>query len=380
MSKSRKTTPLATTALLVIAPIVLGQAPAQKDPIGPGEVREALSKANELRTRISNPDGQSTKDVAEQEFKKLVFKHRESFREVPAVVGDKARYTKLIMNSRGSGFDAFRFRIPSAGRTYQLFWSLVVPGGSIEDQPVKGLGIVEVDGEEVMFTYPVGKKDVTIPGLDLPQPNVWTHYRLYGRKLQAGKEYVVWIDSKSDQPWPIFVRVGIEPLETSEPPHTPALQAARGTFQASLEKLNERYDNDVKAARRKYLGELDRASKAISKKNAAHRQEIIAEADRANLGDSDAGDPRGLRIIRAEIGAGDQWNDVTVPARSLVREDRLKVASPEYAFRPDAAFGVRKTLIIVYTIDGRPGVYTAAADRDVELPPPPQAVATPASK
>jgi hypothetical protein len=380
MSMSRKTLALVTTALLVIAPIVLGQAPAQKDHIGPGEVREALSKAHEIRARISNPEERSTRDAAEQEFKKLVFKYRESFHEVPAVVGDKARYTKLIMNSRGSGFDAFRFRVTSAGRTYQLFWSFVVPGGSNEDQPIRGLGIVEVNGEEVMFTYPEGKKNITIPGLNLPQPNVWTHYRLYGQKLQAGKEYVVWIDSKSDQPWPIFVRVRIESLETAEPPHTPALQTARGTFQASLEKLNERYDNDVKAARRKYLGELDRASKAISKKNAANRQEIIAEADRANLGDSEASDPRGFRIIRAEIGVGDQWNDVTVPARSFIRENRLKVASPEYDFQPDAAFGVKKTLIIVYTIDGTPGVYTAPADRNVELPPPPPAVATPAKK
>jgi hypothetical protein len=377
---TRKTLALLTTALLVVAQIVLGQAPAQKDHFGPGEVRKALAKAHEIRTRISTLEEQSTKDAAEQEFKKLVSQYRESFPEVPAVVGDKARYTKLIMNSRGGGCDAFRFRVPSAGRTYQLFWSFVVPGGSNEDQPIRGLGIVEVNGEEVMFTYPEGKKNITIPGLNLPQPNVWSHYRLYGRKLQAGKEYVVWIDSKSDQPWPIFVRVRIEPLETAEPPHTPALQTARGTFQASLERLNERYDNDVKATRRKYLGELDRASKAISKKNAANRQEIIAEADRANLGDSEASDPRGFRIIRAEIGVGDRWNDVTVPARSFIRENRLKVASPEYDFQPDAAFGVKKTLIIVYTIDGTPGIYTAPADRNVELPPPPPAVATPAKK
>jgi hypothetical protein len=371
---------LVTTACLVIASNGLGQAPEKKDDIAPGEVREALAKAHEIRARISTLEEQSTRDTAEREFKTLVSKYRESFSEVPALVGDKARYTKLTMNSRSSGFDAFRFRVPSAGRTYQLFWSFVVPGASAEDQPVKGLGIVEVNGEDVMFTYPEGKTNVTIPGLNLPQPNVWTHYRLYGRKLQAGKEYVVWIDSKSDQRWPIFVRVRIEPLETAEPPHTPTLQSARGTFQASLEKLNERYDNDVKTARRKYLGELDRANKAISKKNAAHRQEIVAEADRANLGDSETSDPRGFRIIRAEIGVGHQWNDVTVPARGFVRENRLKVASPEYDFQPDAAFGVKKTLIIVYMIDGKPGIYTAPADRNVELPPPPAAVATPAKK
>jgi hypothetical protein len=378
MSITRKTLAVVTAGFLVIASNSLGQAPKKKNNTAPRELREALAKAHEIRLRIGGLEDQSAKDAAEKEFKTLVFKHRESFAEVPAVVGDKARYTKLTMNTRGGGFDAFRFRVPSAGRTYQLFWSLSVPGGSVEDQPIKSLGIVEVDGEELMFTYPVGKTNVTIPGLNLPQPNIWTHYRLYGRKLQAGKHYVVWFDSKSDQRWPLFVRVGIEPLETAEPPHTPALQTARGTFQASLDKLNERYDNDFKTTRRKYLEELDRASKAISKKNAAKRQEIVAEADRANLGDSETSDPRGFRIIRAEIGVGDQWNDVTVPARGLVRANRLKVASPEYDFQPDAAFGVKKTLVIVYTIDGKPGIYAAPADRKVELPPP--ASATPAKE
>ncbi len=329
MSMTRKTLALATTALLVIAPIVPGQIPAQNDDIGPGEVREALAKAHELRARISNLEDRSARDAAEQEFKKLVSKYRDAYPKVPAEVGDKARYSKLTMNPRGSGFGAFRFRVPSAGRTYQLFWSFIVPGESAEDQPIRALGIVGVDGEELMFTYPEGKKNITLPGLNLPQPNLWTHYRLYGRKLQAGKEYVVWLDSKSDQPWPILVRVRIEPLETAEPPHTPALQTAQATFQSSLEKLNERYDIDVKAARRKYLWDLDRASKAISKKNAANRQQIVAEADRANLGDSEASDPRGFRIIRAEIGVDDRWNDVTIPARRLVRENRLKIASPE---------------------------------------------------
>jgi hypothetical protein len=378
MSETRKALALAKAACLVIASNSLGQGPETKNNSTPRELSASLAKAREIRVRIGTLDDQSKRDAAEQEFKALVSKYSESFTEVPAKVADKARYTKLTMNARGGGFDAFRFHIPSAGRTYQLFWSYAVPGVSVEDHPVKALGIVEVNGEDMMFTYPEGKSNVTISSLDLPKPNVWTHYRLYGRKLQAGKDYVVWFDSKSNQRWPMFVRVRIEPLETAEPPRTPALQTARGSFQASLEKLNERYDRDVKTIRRKYLDEVDRARNAIPKKNVAKRQEFAAEADRANLGDSESSDPRGFHIIRAEIGAGDQWNDVTVPARSFVRESRLKIASPEYDFHPDAAFGVKKTLIIVYTIDGKPGIYTAPADRNVELPPP--AVATPAKK
>src|SRR5260370_42428747 len=104
------------------------------------------------------------------------------------------------MNARGGGFDAFHFHVPSAGRTYQLFWSFAVPGGSVEDQPIRALGLVEVNGEDAMFTYPEGKTNITIPGLDLPQPNLWTHYRLYGQKLQAGKDYACGFDSNYDPP------------------------------------------------------------------------------------------------------------------------------------------------------------------------------------
>ncbi|MDR3618096.1 MAG: hypothetical protein P4L85_02010 [Paludisphaera borealis] len=377
MAMGRKTLGLTTTAWLVIAGIGLGQAPAKKDELAPAELRKAMTKAHEIRARISKLEEQGARGAAEQEFQKLVVGCRESFPEIEAAVGGKARYARFTLNSRGGGFDAVRFNVPTAGRTYQLFWSLAIPG-SIKTQNIELISIIEVGGDAMGFTYPEVKEDVTIPGLNLPEPNWWSHYRLYGRKLQAGREYLLWFDFKTDQPLPIYLRLRIEPIETTEPPHTPALQTARRTFQEVLEKLNARYDADSKAARRKYLGELEGAGKAIAKKNAASRTQLVAEADRANLGDSAASDPRGFRIIRAEIGVGDRWNDVTTQARGFVRGNRLKVASPEYDFQPDAAYGVEKTLIIVYAVDGKPGVYTAPADRNVDLPPP--VVTTPAKK
>jgi hypothetical protein len=376
VAMKRKTLALATTAWLSAAAIGLGRVPANQDGPSPRELRDAVAKAHEIRARISKLDDQNARSVAEGEFRKAVFGCRGSFREVPAAPGGRARYTKLTLNSRGGGFDAFRFRVPSAGRDYQLYLSFVYPGTS-KDHNIAALNILEVDGEDLILTYPEVRENVTIAGRNLPEPNWWSHYRLYGRKLHAGREYLFYFDLKSDEPLPIRVRVRIEPLETAEPPHTPALRTARGAFQAALEKLNERYDDDVRAVRRKYLGELDKASKALTKKNAALRAGIVAEADRANLGDSEASDPRGFHIIRAEIGVGDRWNDVTVAARGLIREDRLKVKAPDYDFQPDAAYGVPKTLIIVYTVDGKPGVYSAPADRTVDLPPP---TTTPAKK
>ncbi len=376
MATTRKTLALAAMVLLIFAAIGLNRVPADQESPSPREIRLAVAKAHELRRRITKLEGQNAKSAAEKEFQKVIFGCRESFPVVVAAPGDRARYTKLSLNSRGGGFDAFRFRVPSAGRTYQLYLSFLYPGTS-KTHNIAALNILEVNGEDLILTYPEVKEDVTITGMRLPDPNWWSQYRLYGRKLQAGREYLFYFDLKSDEPFPIYVRVRIEPLETAEPPQSPALQAARRTFQSAIDKLNERYDDEAKATRRKYLAELDKASKGLTKKNASLRRELAAEADRTNLGDSQAGDPRGFRIIRAEIGVGEQWNDVTVPARSLIRENRLKVDSPEYDFQPDSAYGVKKTLIIVYTVDGKPGVYAAPADRKVDIPDP---ATTPAKK
>lgn len=379
MARTRKRLALATTAWLVIAGMGPGRAPAEDEVPTPGGRRAAVAKAHGLRARIGTLEDQGAKDAAEAEFRKVVLGSRESFAEVAASVGDKARYVRVALNTRGGGFDAVRFRVPAAGRTYQLFWAFIVPG-PIKTQNLGALNILGVDGDELILTYPEVKEDVTVPGMDLPRPNWWSHYRLYGRKLQAGQDYLLWFDLKADQPLPLLMRVWIEPIEPAEPPRTPALQAARGAFQAALGKLNERYDDAARAVRRKYLEELDRANRAASKQNpASRRQEFAAEADRVNLGDSAGGDPRGFRVLRAEIGADDRWNDVTVPIRGLIREDRLEFDPVKFDFKPDAAAGVGKTLIIVYAIDGKPGVYTAPADRKVDIPPRPAAT-TPARK
>ncbi len=374
MTVTRKTLALAAATWLVVAGISLGQAPAKKGNRGRDEVWNALANAHEIRGRIAALQDQNAKDAAEQEFKKLVAKYREAFPEIPATVGEKAHYTKLNLNSRGAGFDAVRFRVPTAGRTYQMHLAFGYPG-TVKTHNIAAIGFMEAGGDTLILTYPETKENVELTGMNLPEPNWWSSYRLYGRKLQPGKECLFWFDLKANEPFPVFVRLRIEPLETAEPPHTPALQTARTTFQAALAKMNDRYDEDDKTIRRKYLAELDRAGKAVSKKNAASRPELLAEADRANLGGSEASDPRGFRIIRAEIGVNDQWNDITVQARDFVREHRLKVNSPEYDFQPDAAFGVSKTLVIVYTVDGKPGIYAAPADRKVELPPTAEAAA-----
>lgn len=340
-------------------------------------VLAAFSLLVPATARIAKLDTQEARAPLLDELQKLIVKYRDSFPEITTAVGGKASYTKVTLNSRGSEFDAFRFQIPSVGRTYQLFWSIVMPG-RFKTQNIAGFNILAANGDQVIFTNPAVKYDIKVPGVTLPEENQWNQYRIYGPKLKAGQEYLIWFDFKSGEPLPLVTKLRIEPIESTEPPQTPALKLARSKYQSSLETQNERYDTDIKAARRKYLGEIDRASKAIPKKNVVERKELVAEADRVNLGDSETSDPRGFHIVRAEIGLDEQWNDVTIQVRDFVQGNQLKIAKPDYTFKPDAAFGVKKTLIVVYTVDGKPGIYTAPADRDVSLPPP--AETTPAKK
>ena len=341
MAMTRKTLALVTTAWLVAAAVVPGQAPSKKDAPSRAELRQAMAKAHDLRQRIGKLQDQGAKDAAEEEFRRLVIKYHASFPEVAAAPANRARYSRLTMNARGGGCDAVRFRVPSAGRTYQLFWSFVVPG-HLDTLNLATLNILPVEGEGLILTYPDVRDDVKVAGLNLPEANHWCHYRLYGRKLQAGQEYLLWFDLKADEPLPAFMRVRVEPIEPAEPPQTPALRAARGTFQSSLEQLNKRYDGDAKALRRKYLGDIGKASRAVPKKNAAEARALLAEADRANLGDSEAGDPRGFRVLRAEIGEGERWNDVTVPVRGLVRENRAEVRPGRIRFQARRRIRCRK--------------------------------------
>ena len=360
MAPTRKTLATLTTAWLLTAAVGLGQDPAR--------FRQDMARAHVNRDRAAKIQDQGDREAADAEFAKLILANRGSFAEVPAAPGDRARYGRVNLNAKGGGLDAIRFRVPSPGKTYQLYWSIAVPGHA-EDMNLYWTGIVPIEGEELILTYPEHLDDVSAPGLSLPEPNHWLQYRLYGRKLDAGKEYLLWFDLKTDQPLTAFVKVRVEPLETAELPRSPALVTARSSFQSSIDKQAERYDAEVKAARRKYLGELTRATKATTKKNAQDAREIAAEVDRVNLGDSEVGDPRGFRVLRAETGDGERWNDVTTQVRAFVRDDRLKVKAADFDFKQDAAPGVAKTLIIVYTVDGKPGIYSAPSEWDVDLPP-----------
>jgi hypothetical protein len=61
--------------------------------------------------------------------------------------------------------------------------------------------------------------------------------------------------------------------------------------------------------------------------------------------------------------------DVTKQVRDLVRGNVLRFDSDHKLFQPDPAFGVRKSLVIVYSLNGNLGTSITREDQQVELPP-----------
>ena len=332
-----------------------------------------LTKARALYDRWKPMEFGDARAAAYDVMERGIIEAAPALHEVVVATDERARGFNLVMNARGAGLDGIRFKAPPVGQEYRLYWELVVPGNTQETVDVEFSDIAPVAGGHLFFGRIRERKDVQIPGVNLPEVNLRMSLHLSSRnRLRAGAEYIIWMAFKSGRPTPTYHELWVEPVQPVEPPTSPTAQKARAAFQASLESLNERYDGDAKSARRKYLNELDKGA-APPAKTGPRFNRIRAEADRVNRGDSDATDPRGLRILRAEYGAGDRWMDVTMPLRTLIRDDALIYEPGPNAvngFKPDPHFGNRKTLIVVYGFNGVPGVSTTTDVQRVELPPP----------
>jgi hypothetical protein len=376
----------ALTALLVAGSAAAFQAPRSKPQAPPRQnVDGLLREAHELYGKLLKRDDQAAYSAAVERFKRVILEARSGFEEVSGETGERARYAKVGLNGRGNAFDGLRFRTPSLGKEYRLFVDVVVPGNTEETSNLIDANFMPVEGDFLSLRSYGKDTDVRMPGVDLPAENTHLALRLgTGIRLRAGADYVFWFNFRSGQPTPTFLRVRLEPVQPTEPPASPVAQKARSTFQGALEALNERYDAEVKSGRRKYLLELDKAARSPAiRKDRQESDRILAEADRINRGDSEAGDPQGLRILRAEYGEGDRWVDVTMPLRALIRGGALIYDPGENAvngFKPDPSFGTHKTMIIIYALDGVPGVSMTLDNQRVELPVKPPAKEPAATK
>ena len=75
--------------------------------------------------------------------------------------------------------------------------------------------------------------------------------------------------------------------------------------------------------------------------------------------------PRGFAILAAQFGDDDKWVDVTDTFRQRIVNGRLDSSAADL---PDPAFGVHKSLVILYAWQGRAMLSITRDDRPVVLP------------
>ena len=374
----------ALTALLVAGSATAFQRAASRRP-RPGQTsRRYLREAHELYGKLLKRDDQAAYSTAVERFRRVILKARSGFEEVSGETGERARYVKVGLNSRGNGFDGLRFRTPSLGKEYRLFVDVVVPGNTEETSNLIGTNIMPVEGDYLSLRSYGKDTDLRTPGVNLPAENTHMSLRLgTGIRLRAGADYVFWFNFRSDQPTPTFLRVRLEPVQPIDPPTSPVAQKARSTFrhtrslERTLRRRGEVRPEEVSPGARQggQVAGPSQGPPGIRPHPGRSRPD--------QPGRFRGRRPPGPEILRAEYGEGDRWVNVTMPLRALIRGDALIYDPGENAvngFKPDPSFGTHKIMIIVYAFNGVPGVSMTLDNQRVELPVKPPAKEPAATK
>jgi hypothetical protein len=145
------------------------------------------------------------------------------------------------------------------------------------------------------------------------------------------------------------------PAQTGDAFTSPAAKAAKAKFDKAAAELHKRHAQEAAELRQVYVRELTAArAEALKANNLEEAQRIVAaikeQEEALKAPESEPGPGGRLVVITARYGADERWTDVTKQVRSLVRGNRLAIPSVEGL--PDPAFGVRKALVIVYSVDG----------------------------
>jgi hypothetical protein len=373
MILAAKTRCLTMVCLLMVFSAALGQSrPRNQAAPSREKLREILARAHEIRSRwFKTPEAdEATRTALDAEARRATLEGRLGFQEIPTGRGDQIRFVRALLNPDGAGLDAVRFRTPPSGAEYSLLWEFVVPGTAYSKNVVSW-GIVDADAQRALIMDNYSRRDdMEIPGVGLPGQNYCMTHSLR-EPLKAGTEYILWFDmNRPEEAVPIFVKARLDPVGPIETPKTPALQKARGAFQTSLDAASRRHDAELKALRQKYFAELEKGHReAAAQKDTPESERIIAELDEIHRGDADAREYRGFRVIRADYGADERWADVTKQVRERLRGNVLRFDAGDLHIQPDPAYGVVKTLIITYSLNGNPGVSITRDGQRVELPP-----------
>jgi hypothetical protein len=164
---------------------------------------------------------------------------------------------------------------------------------------------------------------------------------------------------------------GADDLTDLREPKSLAAKKSKTTFFDALQKLDDEHATKLKKIREQYYRELDEARKsALEKNDLDEAQRILAAKASAQEEEKAEEIPvRGFKVLYARWGARGSWSDVTLPVRRLVKSSKLVIV-PEHAGFPDPIVGTFKSLVVVYSVNGRVGLVTAAHDHLTEVPLP----------
>jgi hypothetical protein len=157
---------------------------------------------------------------------------------------------------------------------------------------------------------------------------------------------------------------------------SPAARTAVSKFQKVEEKANAEYQQRLSEARTTLLTDLDLAMKEATRTANLDEANRINAAQKSLAAINAAAWPttvRQLQILFAFYGANASWVDVTPQVRDLATKGgnrSVKILPDSGVLRiADPAFGLHKSLVIVYTWNRKLNISLTASNQQATLPP-----------
>ena len=136
----------------------------------------------------------------------------------------KSAFSKLVLNTHGAAFDAFRFRVPAEGGDRRLVWAFAYPPGT-----AKGWFIVPVSGDAPQFKR--FHQAPRLAGTGVPEGHAVLLQRTE-TPLRPGAEYVLWFQFKVETPVEMWFALGCFPFASTDGSAPDALMGALGLERA----------------------------------------------------------------------------------------------------------------------------------------------------
>ena len=188
--------------------------PAKDGPADDGARVKGLSEAAESYRRVSEAQKTKRTDEVTKHTAEFVARVQQVAAHLPLVEPEETAkpkaFHKLTLNAAKCKFDAFRFQVPPAGKTWNMSWEFVVPRDG-KDVSLVAWYIVPREGTMQGFASFSRRDDFVEKGVELTASNRQFSQKLSGGRLKAGGEYVIWFAFKDTAPIDVHVRIGLTP-------------------------------------------------------------------------------------------------------------------------------------------------------------------------